>query len=49
LKDFDQWKGFEAKIETEELIDGRRRFKGELAGIDGDESPDRHRRRHHWS
>ena len=37
LKDFDQWKGFEAKIETEELIDGRRRFKGELAGIDGDE------------
>ena len=37
LKDFDQWQGFEAKIETEELIDGRRRFKGELAGIDGDE------------
>ena len=37
LKDFDQWKGFEAKIETEELIDGRRRFKGELAGIYGDE------------
>lgn len=37
LKDFDQWKGFEAKIETEELIDGRRRFKGELAGIEGDE------------
>ena len=37
LKDFDQWKGFEAKIETEELIDGRRRLKGELAGIDGDE------------
>jgi ribosome maturation factor RimP len=37
LKDFDQWQGFEAKVETEELIDGRRRFKGELAGIDGDE------------
>ena len=37
LKDFDQLKGFEAKIETEELIDGRRRFKGELAGIYGDE------------
>ena len=37
LKDFDQWQGFEAKLETEELIDGRRRFKGELAGIDGDE------------
>ncbi len=37
LKDFDQWEGFEAKVETEELIDGRRRFKGPLAGTDGDE------------
>ena len=37
LKDFDRWKGFEAKVETEELIDGRRRFKGELAGVEGDE------------
>lgn len=37
LKDFDQWQGFEAKIETEELIDGRRRFKGQLAGVEGDE------------
>ena len=37
LKDFAQWKGFEAKIETDELIDGRRRFKGELAGVEGDE------------
>ena len=37
LKDFEQWKGFEAKIETEELIDGRRRFKGELVGVEDDE------------
>ncbi|MBW4962565.1 ribosome maturation factor RimP [Sulfitobacter sp. CW3] len=37
LKDFDMFEGYEAKIETGELIDGRRRFKGELAGIDGDE------------
>ncbi|RYH04176.1 ribosome maturation factor RimP [Salipiger sp. IMCC34102] len=37
LKDFDQWQGFEAKLETDELIDGRRRFKGELAGTDGNE------------
>ena len=37
LKDFDAFEGYEAKLETEELIDGRRRFKGELAGIDGDE------------
>ncbi len=37
LKDFAQWAGFEAKIETSELIDGRRRFKGQLAGVEGDE------------
>lgn len=37
LKDFDQWEGFEAKIETEQLIEGRRRFKGQLAGTEGDE------------
>jgi len=37
MKDFDQWEGFEAKIETDELIDGRRRFKGVLAGTEGDE------------
>ena len=37
LKDFDAFEGYEAKIETEEMIDGRRRFKGELAGIEGDE------------
>ena len=37
LKDFDQWVDNEAKIETEELIDGRRRFKGILAGVEGDE------------
>jgi ribosome maturation factor RimP len=34
LKDFDQWIGYVAKIETEQLIDGRRRFKGDLAGTD---------------
>jgi len=37
LKDFDSWEGYEAKIETSELIDGRRRFKGVLAGTEGDE------------
>ncbi len=37
LKDFANFEGYEAKIETEELIDGRRRFKGELAGVEGDE------------
>lgn len=37
LKDFETWEGYEAKIETAELIDGRKRFKGQLQGIEGDE------------
>jgi ribosome maturation factor RimP len=37
LKDFGTWEGYEAKLETAELIDGRRRFRGTLAGIDGNE------------
>lgn len=37
LKDFDQWNGYVAKLETHDLIDGRRRFKGALAGTEGDE------------
>lgn len=37
LKDFEMFEGYEAKIETGEMIDGRRRFKGELAGVEDDE------------
>jgi len=37
LKDFEMFEGYEAKIETSEMIDGRRRFKGELAGVEEDE------------
>ncbi len=37
MKDFEMFEGYEAKLETTELIDGRRRFKGELAGVEGDE------------
>ncbi len=37
LKDFDMWAGYVAKVETTELIDGRRRFKGTLAGTEGSE------------
>ncbi len=37
LKDFEAFEGYEAKIETAEMIDGRRRFKGELAGVEDDE------------
>jgi len=37
LKDFDTWSGHEARIETTELIDGRRRFKGILQGTEDGE------------
>lgn len=37
LKDFETYEGYEAKLETTELIDGQRRFKGILAGVEGDE------------
>lgn len=37
LKDFDLWHGYEAKLELTDAIDGRRRFKGVLAGITEDE------------
>ncbi len=37
LKGFDAFEGYEAKLETGDLIDGRRRFKGVLAGVEGDE------------
>jgi len=37
LKDFERWNGYEAKLETAEMIDGRRRFKGQLHGTESDE------------
>ncbi|WP_335948413.1 ribosome maturation factor RimP [Salipiger bermudensis] len=37
LKDFDTYEGYEAKIETQEMIDGRKRWRGVLAGIEGSE------------
>lgn len=37
LKDFETFEGYDAKLETAELIDGRRRFRGVLAGVEGDE------------
>ena len=33
LKDFERFAGFEARIETKAMIDGRRRFRGILKGI----------------
>ncbi|SEL02494.1 ribosome maturation factor RimP [Pacificibacter marinus] len=37
LKDFETFEGYEARIETDEMFDGRRRFKGELAGVEEDD------------
>lgn len=37
LKDFETFEGYDAKLETSELIDGRKRFKGVLAGVEGEE------------
>lgn len=36
IGDFERFRGFQAKIETNQPIDGRRRFKGKLLGVDGD-------------
>ena len=36
LKDFEAYEGFEARIELDRLAEGRKRFKGELAGIEDD-------------
>ncbi len=35
--DFDDWAGYEAKIEMRELIAGRKRYRGMLEGTEGDE------------
>ena len=37
IKDFEDFEGYDARLETVELIDGRKRFKGTLAGINGSE------------
>lgn len=35
--DFEKWVGHVAKIETQYLVDGRKRFRGILIGVDGDD------------
>ena len=37
LSDFSRWKGHEAKIELTAPQDGRKRFRGKLQGLDGQE------------
>jgi ribosome maturation factor RimP len=37
LEDFARWEGYEARLETADMIDGRKRFRGRLAGVEGRE------------
>jgi ribosome maturation factor RimP len=37
LEDFERFAGHEAKLETGLMIDGRKRFKGVLGGVDGED------------
>ncbi|MEM9430572.1 MAG: ribosome maturation factor RimP [Pseudomonadota bacterium] len=34
LKDFETWAGYEAKLQTAELISGRKNFRGQLRGVE---------------
>ena len=36
LIDFELFDGFEARLESDRMIEGRKRFKGMLAGVEGD-------------
>jgi ribosome maturation factor RimP len=36
--DYERFAGFEAKIEMQRPVDGRRRFRGKLIGLEGDEA-----------
>jgi ribosome maturation factor RimP len=36
LKDFEAYEGYEARLELDRLAEGRKRFRGQLAGVDGD-------------
>lgn len=35
-KDFANWQGYEARVDMNQNIDGRKRFRGLLLGLDGD-------------
>ncbi len=36
LKDFDAYEGFEVRMELDRLAEGRKRFRGQLAGTEGE-------------
>ena len=37
LKDFETYQGYEARLELDRLAEGRKRFKGQLCGVEGDQ------------
>lgn len=37
LEDFETYAGLEARLETDRLVEGRKRFRGRLAGVEGDD------------
>jgi len=37
LKDFETFEGHEARLELDRMAEGRKRFRGELAGVEGDQ------------
>jgi ribosome maturation factor RimP len=37
LKDFEAYEGLEAKIELDRVVENRKRFKGVIAGVEGDD------------
>lgn len=36
LEDFETFEGFEARLETDRMVEGRKRFKGVIAGVEDD-------------
>jgi ribosome maturation factor RimP len=36
FKDFEDWQGYEAKIELDRLIEGRKKFQGVVGGVEGE-------------
>jgi len=37
LKDYERWEGFEAKIELTQAVENQKRYKGTLAGVEGED------------
>ncbi|MBR1825643.1 MAG: ribosome maturation factor RimP [Alphaproteobacteria bacterium] len=36
IKHFERWKGYEIKLETEDKVENRKRFKGKITSVDND-------------